>query len=435
MNTVAAVKLWGSLIGAVALEDGDHVATFEYNPEFLQSGIEVSPLTMPLSDRIYRFSSLDPRTFHGLPGLLSDSLPDRFGNALINAWLATQGRKPESFNAIERLCYIGIRGMGALEFEPSTGPRPGKTTHIKVDMLVDLASEILSRRNNLNTSFEGTSRSKALQDILRVGTSAGGARAKAIITWNPMTHEVRSGQVPADKEFEYWILKFDGVLGNKDKELEDPLGYGSIEYAYSNMARDAGITISNCRLLEENGRKHFMTQRFDRLPNGHKLHMQSLGAIAHYDYNLAGGYSYEQALAVIQRLGLSMDTLEELFRRMVFNVIGRNQDDHVKNIGFLMDRRGRWSLAPAYDITFSFNPSGKWTASHQMTINGKRSNITLEDFNACAEAASMKKGRAKSIIEEVRQTISRWRDYADTAGVLPLHRDRIQSVLLLDPFR
>ena len=435
MSTVAAVKLWGSTIGAVALEEGADTAVFEYSPDFLQSGIEVAPLTMPLSDRIYRFPSLPAKTFHGLPGLLADSLPDRFGNALINTWLATQGRTPESFNAVERLCYTGLRGMGALEYEPATGPRPRKTTQIQVDMLVDLASEILSRRSDIRISFEGNIRKKALQDILRVGTSAGGARAKAVIAWNPATDEVRSGQTAAGDGFGYWILKFDGVRGNKDKELEDPKGYGAIEYAYSNMARDAGIKISACRLLEENGRRHFMTRRFDRLADGGKLHMQSLGALAHFDYNMAGGYGYEQALMVIRQLGLSMDTVEEMFRRMVFNIIGRNQDDHVKNIAFLMDRRGQWSLAPAYDITFSFNPFGKWTVSHQMTLNGKQDNFTLDDFKACAKSASMKKGRAESIIEEVRRVIKGWRDYADAAGVFPSQRDYIQSALHLDPFR
>ena len=435
MSTVAAVKLWGKTIGAVALDDGADVAAFEYNPDFLRSGVEAAPLTMPLSDRVYRFPSLAKRTFHGLPGLLADSLPDRFGNVLINSWLATQGRLPESLNPIERLCYTGTRGMGALEFEPSTGPGPGKTTRIEVDRLVDLATEILSRRSNLSASLRGASSAKALQDILRVGTSAGGARAKAVISWNPVTHEVRSGQVAADEGFEYWILKFDGVRGNRDKELDDPLGYGAIEYAYSNMARDAGIAIGKCRLLEENGRRHFMTQRFDRLPGGGKLHMQSLGAIAHYDYNMAGGYGYEQALAVIRKLGLPMDTIEEMFRRMVFNVIGRNQDDHVKNIAFLMDRNGDWSLAPAYDITYSFNPSGKWTSMHQMTLNGKRSGFTLEDFRACAKSASMKKNRAEAIIEEVQAVVSRWRDYADAAGVTSEQREQIQSVLHLDPFR
>ncbi|MBN2319125.1 MAG: type II toxin-antitoxin system HipA family toxin [Acidobacteria bacterium] len=435
MSTVAAVKLWGSTIGAVALEEGADTAVFEYSRDFLQSGIEVAPLTMPLSDRIYRFPSLPARTFHGLPGLLADSLPDRFGNALINAWLATQGRTPESFNAVERLCYTGVRGMGALEYEPATGPRPRKTTQIQVDMLVDLASEILSRRSDIRISFEGNIRKKALQDILRVGTSAGGARAKAVIAWNPSTHEVRSGQVASGEGFEYWILKFDGVRGNKDKELEDPKGYGAIEYAYSKMAGDAGIKISACRLLEENGRRHFMTRRFDRLANGGKLHMQSLGALAHFDYNMSGSYGYEQALMVIRQLGLSMDTVEEMFRRMVFNIIGRNQDDHVKNIAFLMDRRGQWSLAPAYDITFSFNPFGKWTVSHQMTLNGKQDNFTLDDFKACAKSASMKKGRAESIIEEVQRVVAGWRDYAEAAGVSPDQMQHIQSTLLLDPFR
>ena len=435
MSTVAAVKLWGSTIGAVALEEGADSAVFEYSRDFLQSGIEVAPLTMPLSDRIYRFPSLPAGTFHGLPGLLADSLPDRFGNALINAWLATQGRTPESFNAVERLCYTGVRGMGALGYEPATGPRPRRTTQIQVDMLVDLASEILTRRSDIKLSLEGSIRKKALRDILRVGTSAGGARAKAVIAWNPGTNEVRSGQVAAGDGFEYWILKFDGVRGNKDKELEDPQGYGAIEYAYSNMARDAGIDIGACRLLEENGRRHFMTRRFDRLANGDKLHMQSLGAMAHFDYNMAGAYGYEQALAVIRQLGLSMDTIEDMFRRMVFNIIGRNQDDHVKNIAFLMDRKGRWALAPAYDITFSFNPTGEWTASHQMTLNGKRGNFTLDDFKASAVSAGMKKGRAESILEEVRQVVAGWKDYAEAAGVSTEQMEHIQSTLLLDPFQ
>ena len=435
MSPVAAVKLWGSTIGAVSLEDGADIASFEYNPDFIGSGIEPAPLTMPLSNRIYQFPSLPVRTFHGLPGLLADSLPDRFGNALINAWLATQGRTPESFNAIERLCYTGTRGMGALEYEPATGPQPRKTTQIQVDMLVDLASEILSRHSDMNLSFEGAIREKTLQDILRVGTSAGGARAKAVIAWNPSTHEVRSGQVAAGDGFEYWILKFDGVRGNKDKELEDPMGYGAIEYAYSKMATDAGIQISACRLLEENGRRHFMTRRFDRRTTGDKLHMQSLGAMAHLDYNLAGVYGYEQVFMVIRQLGLPMETVEEMFRRTVFNIIARNQDDHVKNIAFLMDRRGHWTLAPAYDITFSFNPAGKWTASHQMTLNGKRDNFDLADFKACAESASMKKGRAESIIKEVQRVVAGWRDYASAAGVSPPQREHIQNALLLNPFR
>ncbi len=435
MNTVAAVKLWGSTIGAVALEDGEDIAAFEYDPALLGSNIDVSPVVMPLADQVYRFPTLAGGTFYGLPGLLADSLPDRFGNTLIDAWLATQGRTPESFNAVERLCYTGARGMGALEFAPASGPEPRKSTRIQVDKLVELASEILTHRSNLRTSFSGEDKAGAMRDILRVGTSAGGARAKAVIAWNPLTDEVRSGQVTAGKGFGYWLLKFDGVKGNKDKELEDPQGYGAIEYAYANMATDAGIAMSDCRLLEENGRRHFMTRRFDRSATGEKIHMQSLCAMAHYDYNMAGAYGYEQALMVIRRLGLSIEDIEEMYRRMVFNVIGRNQDDHVKNIAFLMDREGNWSLAPAFDMTYSFNPSGEWTASHQMTINGKRDGFTLEDFKACAKSVSMKRGRAEAIIEEVRSAVSRWGEYADEAGVPPSQRDMIQDVLHLDPFR
>lgn len=434
MSTVAEVKLWGRTIGAVSLEDGAEVAAFEYDHVFAQSGVEVSPLTMPLSDRVYRFPELSRQTFHGLPGLLADSLPDNFGNVLINAWLATQGRLPESFNAVERLCYIGARGMGALEFAPALGPAARRATEIRIDKLVELASEVLTRRNGLSASFADEHKEESLKDILRVGTSAGGARAKAVIAWNPSTHEVRSGQVDAGEGFEYWLLKFDGVRGNKDKELDDPQGYGAIEYAYCKMAAEARIAMSECRLLEENGRRHFMTRRFDRLPGGGKLHMQSLCALAHYDFNMAGAYSYEQALLVIRRLGLPMSAIEEQFRRMAFNIIARNQDDHVKNIAFLMDKSGAWSLSPAFDMTYSFNPSGAWTASHQMTLNGKRDNFTLDDFRACAKTASMKRGRAETIVREVHASVSRWRDYAEEVGVPVAWRDRIQDTLRLQGF-
>src|SRR3990167_8881255 len=293
MSTLAQVNLWGSRIGAVSLEDGAADAVFEYDPAFVGSGIELSPLKMPLGRQIYSFPGLAHRSFHGLPGLLADSLPDKYGNALIDAWLASQGRTPESFNAVERLCYTGERGMGALEFQPAIGPGAKKTKRIEIDKLVDLASEILTHRNDLSVSFTDESTEQAMTEILRVGTSAGGARAKAVIAWNPSTNEVRSGQVSAGKGFEYWILKFDGVSGNKDKELEDPKGYGVIEYAYSLISKDAGITMSACRLFEEHGRRHFMSRRFDRLAGSEKLHMQSLCALAHYDYNVAGAWSYE----------------------------------------------------------------------------------------------------------------------------------------------
>ena len=434
MTTVGEVRLWGKTIGAVSLQDGEEVAAFEYDAAFAQSGIEIAPVTMPLSRRVYRFPELSRQTFLGLPGLLADSLPDRFGNALINAWLASQGRRPDSFNAVERLCYTGQRGMGALEYAPVIGPRARQSKRIEVDRLVELASEVLTQRDDLQTSFADEEKETALRDILRVGTSAGGARAKAVIAWNPATNEVRSGQVKAGQGFEYWLLKFDGVSGNRDKELEDPRGYGVIEYAYYLMARECGIEISESRLFEENGRRHFMTRRFDRLAGGEKLHMQSLGAMAHYDFNMAGAHSYEQALLTMRQLRLPMQAIEQQFRRMVFNLVARNQDDHVKNIAFLMDKEGRWSLSPAFDVTYSFNPAGEWTASHQMTMNGKREHFTMEDFKACARSASMKRGRAETIVAEVQDTVSKWRSFADAAGVPEAVRERIQQTLILRPF-
>ncbi len=415
--TLAEVFLWGTRIGAVSLPDGDLYATFAYDPDFLRSDIQVSPITMPLRTDPYRFPTLPPSTFHGLPGLLADALPDRYGNALIDAWLARQGRTPDSFDAVERLGYVGTRGMGALEFRPALGPERTGSSEIQLAALVELASEVLSDRTELSASFAGEDREDALRDILSVGTSAGGARAKAVIAWNPATEEVRSGQAEAPPGFEHWLLKFDGVSENKDKELADPQGYGAIEYAYSNMAKAAGIEMTACRLLEEHGRRHFMTRRFDRTGDGDKRHMQSLGALAHYDLNDPNAYSYEQALLVIRRLGLPMAAIEEQFRRMVFNVLARNQDDHVKNIAFLMDRAGEWSLSPAFDMTYAYQPGGAWTARHQMSVNGKRDGFVFADFEAVAAVASMRRGRAKAIVGEVGKAVADWPSFATAAGV------------------
>jgi serine/threonine-protein kinase HipA len=426
MSTVAAVNLWGSRIAAVSLDDNSDIAVFQYVPEFARSGIQVSPLIMPLQIEPYTFPALSYETFRGLPGLLADSLPDRYGNTLIDAWLAQQGRAPGSFNAIERLCYIGQRGMGALEFAPSHGPRETRSRDIEIDVLVKLASEVLTNRENLAGSFAGPNREDSLRDILSVGTSAGGARAKAVIAWNPLTNAVRSGQVDAGPGFQYWLLKFDGVRGNRDKELEDPQGYGAIEFAYYKMARAGGVTMSECRLLRESGRRHFMTRRFDREDDGGKRHMQSLGALAHYDFNQAGAYSYEQALQVIRRLALPMEAVEQQFRRIVFNVVARNQDDHVKNIAFLMDRDGRWQLAPAFDVTYAYQPGGRWTNQHQMSLNGKRDDFTIDDFRKCADAASMKRGRAETIIAEVCRAVSDWPSFAAEANVDEEQAARIQ---------
>ena len=424
---IAKVQLWGRTIGAVSLEEGRDVAAFEYDPQFARSGIQLSPLVMRLSGQVHQFPELPRTTFHGLPGLLADSLPDKFGNVLIDAWLATQGRLPESFSAVERLCYTGTRGMGALEFSPVLGPKPRKASKLQVDGLVRLAGEVLTHRGRLQGHLHAAGKAKALRDILTVGTSAGGARAKAVIAWNPQTHEVRSGQIAADDGFEYWLLKFDGVVGNRDKEREDPRGYGAVEFAYHLMARAAGITMSECRLLEESGRRHFMTRRFDRLAGGQKLHLQSLCALAHFDFNQPGAYGYEQALLAIRRLELPMAAVEEQFRRMVFNVVARNQDDHVKNIAFLMNPSGEWSLAPAFDVTYSYNPAGAWTGNHQMTLNGKRDGFTREDFALCARSALMKRGRAATILEEVQAAVVRWPEFAAAAGVPDEWRDKIQK--------
>ncbi|MBU8869517.1 MAG: type II toxin-antitoxin system HipA family toxin [Gemmatimonadales bacterium] len=414
---VAEVKLWEKTIGAVGWDDEAKLAHFEYEPDFRESGIEVAPLTMPLSNRIYSFPALPRETFFGLPGFLADSLPDDFGNALISAWLAREGREPDSMNPVERLCYTGDRGMGALEYFPSVGPSAERSEEVDVAALVELASEILTRRNQLGGSFATADRQDSLQTILRVGTSAGGARAKAIIAWNPDTDEVRSGQIQSGQGFSHWLLKFDGVAGNKDKELEDSVGYGLIEYAYFRMAIAAGIEMKECRLLRENERSHFMTRRFDRTQAGHKIHMQSLCAMEHFDFKKAGAHSYEQALRTIRKLEMPMQSIEEQFRRMVFNIIGRNQDDHVKNISFLMDKSGAWTLSPAFDMTYSFNPAGAWTNAHQMSLNGKRDNFEIEDFKACARNASIKRGRAEEILLQVQEAVLQWKDFAEQAGV------------------
>ena len=430
--TLAEVKLWGRTIGAVSWDESAGLAAFEYAPSFLDSGIEVAPRTMRLSDRIYTFPGLPRETFHGLPALLADSLPDDFGNALIDAWLARQGRDAGSFNSVERLCYTGTRGMGALEYVPSQGPSGTQSTRLEVQELVELASEILTWRNGLRGSFAPPEREDALQDILLVGTSAGGARAKAIIAWNPETNEVHSGQIDAGPGFSYWLLKFDGVSGNKDKELADPAGYGLIEYAYNEMALEAGVEMMECRLLEENHRNHFMTRRFDRTDSGAKIHMLSLGAMEHFDFKKAGAHSYEQALRTIRELDMPMDSVEEQFRRAAFNIIARNHDDHVKNIAFLMDRSGTWSLSPAFDVTYSYNPTGAWTSTHQMTLNGKRDLFDLEDFEACSKTASMKRGRARDILRQVQDAVSKWRDFASAAGIGNEVADNIASTHRMD---
>ena len=428
--TTAEVSLWGTTIGAVTIVDGTKSARFRYDRDFIESGIELSPIVMPLSNNTYEFPELNYYSFSGLPGLLADSLPDKFGNSIIDAWLESQGRSRDSFNSVERLCYTGTRGMGALEFKPEQGPRTRKSTTVHVDKLVELASEILDHRNSLSANM-AVDKEQAMKEILCVGTSAGGARAKAVVAWNQKTNEVRTGQVKADQDFEYWLMKFDGVSGNKDKELEDPKGYGLIEYAYHKMAIDSGILMNECRIFQEGTRSHFMTKRFDRLDGGEKLHMQSLGAIAHLDYHNPGVYSYEQTAYIMRNIGLETKSVEQMFRRMAFNVIARNQDDHVKNIAFMMDKKGQWLLSPAFDVTYSYQPSGNWTSKHQMSMNGKTDDFNIEDFRTCGKTVGLKRGRAEKIVEEIKIVVSNWKNYADDAGVDPVHRNKISNSLRL----
>lgn len=430
MNTVAKVNIWNEMVGAVVWDESKDYATFEFEESFLKKDIDIAPLRMPIAEakngkRIFSFPNLNKETYKGLPGLLADSLPDRFGNRLIDVWLAQQGRNSESFNPVERLCYIGKRGMGALEFEPILAPLNQTSTQLELNELVKLAKKILDERYNFKTNLSKKNESSLL-DILRIGTSAGGARAKAIIAYNPKTKDVRSGQIDNLENYEYWIIKFDGV---SDKKLGDPQGYGRIEYAYYLMAKDCGIKMNECNLLFEDKHAHFMTKRFDRIENN-KLHLQTLCAMAHYDYNYPSSYSYEQAFQVLRQLKLSYESNEQLFLRMVFNVIARNQDDHTKNISFLMDKNGKWSLAPAYDVTFAYDPKNKWMKSHQMSINGKFDDINRKDILTLAKNMNIKKANQK--IDNIIEVVSKWVDFAKEAKVKVEQIKYIQSTLLLE---
>ena len=407
----ATVLLWNREVGAVAWDDQRGMARFEYDSSFIAQGLNIAPLTMPLRGGIHEFPELSRTSFQGLPGLLADSLPDRFGNRLIDLWLERQGRSKEDFTPVERLCYMGIRGMGALEFKPALGPRTSRATPIEIAELTQLAADILQHRTSWSVNLKGA-KATALETIIRVGTSAAGNRAKAIIAWNPKTHEVRSGQVSAPPGFEPWILKFEGV---NEASLGDPKGFGRVEYAYHRMALAAGLEMSACRLWEEGRRAHFMTRRFDRDAQGGKIHMQSLCALGHYDFNAAGEYGYEQAFAAIQKLNLGYDAMKELFRRMVFNVLARNQDDHTRNIAFLMNGTGQWRLAPAFDVIWAYNPAGSWTNRHQMSLNGKRDNFTRSDLLVVAEQFGIK--RAADIIAAVGAAVADWNRFAKDAGV------------------
>jgi serine/threonine-protein kinase HipA len=433
-TTLAEVYIWGTLIGFISWDEKSEFSSFEYEQDFLNAPVEPSPLMMPKRKGVFSFRELSKESYKGLPGMLSDSLPDKFGNALIDVWLAVKGRKAGSFNPVERLCYIGERGMGALEFKPAK--YKGRTSDVPIDIkdMVELASQILTDREKFEENLkheDGKKINEALTNLLVIGTSAGGARAKCLIAYNQKTGEVRSGQIKTTSDFSYWLLKLDGVSNNKDKELRDPKGFGRIEYAYHLMAKDCDIEMTDCRLLHENESAHFMTKRFDRTDGGEKLHMQSLCAMAHYDFNMAGAYSYEQALQVIRDVVTknTKQVLEQQFRRTIFNIIGRNQDDHTKNIAFLMNKKGEWSLSPAFDVTYSFNPQGKWTNKHQMSLNGKRDGFTMSDFFEFADKADLKKTQAKKIIEQIIEVVSHWEIYADIGEVSEEHSEQVKKYI------
>ena len=421
MVTHATVKLWGQPVGLVVWNDQAHRAEFQYDRRFSRGNLEVAPLMMPLAkagggEEVFSFGNLRDETFKGLPGLLADCLPDRFGDTLLNAWLSGQKRDAGSANPVEKLCYLGHRGMGALEFEPSHGELEASSEALQIDDLVRVARDVMTEKEAFKTSRK-KGEQEALLDIIQVGTSAGGARAKAIVAYNAKTGEVRSGQIDGLEGFTYCLIKFDGVTNTA---LGDPKGYGRIEYAYHLMAVASGISMMPSTLLEEHGRAHFLTQRFDRVQHAKtgeyvRLHMATLCGLGHLDFNDPLRYSYEDAFAMMRLLGLPYPDAVELFRRMCFNVISRNCDDHTKNTSFLMDPQGVWHLSPAYDITFAYDPKNVWLKQHQMSINGKRLDITRADLLAVAKEMNIKK--AEAIIDEVVGGVKTWKKCAKKAEV------------------
>lgn len=431
MNT-AYVKIWDELVGAVAWDESRGVAIFEYDSKFVRKNWNIAPLTMPISSsrRTFEFPALrkkiDPSTdtFKGLPGLLADMLPDRYGNELINSWLAQRGRPQNSMNPIEMLCFIGTRGMGALEFEPILMKENKRTFSVEIDSLVDISQKLLKTKESFSTNLN-EDEEKAILDILKIGTSAGGARPKAVIAYNEKTGEVRSGQTTAPKGFEHWLIKLDGV---SDIQLGASVGYGRVEMAYYNMATDCGIEMMPSKLLEENGRAHFITKRFDREAGSTKHHIQTLCAMKHFDYSALTSFSYEQLFQTMRELRLPYPAAEQMFRRMVFNVIARNCDDHTKNFSFRLKKDSEWELTPAYDICHAYQPGHAWVSQHILSINGKRTDITKKDLLTIADATRIRK--APEIIEQINEVVRNWTTYANLVEVHPKLRASIAETLI-----
>ncbi len=425
MNDTAEVYLWGTRIGIIHQDSGKAYASFEYDENFINSGIELSPLRMPLGKKIYEFPALAGESFYGLPGLLADSLPDRFGNAVIEQWLMSMGKSLSDFSAIDRLCYTGKRGMGALEYVPASTDIKDIDEDINVREMVKFASDVLTNRESITLKANDN---LTYAQLVQVGSSAGGARAKALVAWNENTNEVRSGQMQLGAGYDYWLMKFDNVSKNGDHGLEDKPEYTLIEYAYYLMALSCGITMNECRIYTSEGDSHFMTKRFDR-ENGKKLHMQSLSALTHISYQEPGLCGYELAAMYMKELDISHKEIEQFYRRMVFNCLAVNQDDHVKNVSFLMDRSGKWMLAPAYDITFSYDLNNRWLRAHQMTVNGKTSEINLIDLLAAGEKMGIKEKRCKDIINEVKDKVLAFNIFAEQAGIKEQTYNYIHSVI------
>lgn len=428
MANTATVKIWNNRVGAVAWDDATGVGSFEFEPSFLKTNLDLAPIKMPLSEsqgRIFSFPELrNSPAFKGLPGLLADALPDKYGNALIDAWLSRNGRPSGSLNPVEMLCFIGKRGMGAMEFEPPEPKGTNSAAKLEIGALIQIANDILTGRKDFSANLS-VDEEKSLLAILKIGTSAGGARAKALIAYNPETNEVRSGQADAPQGFTHWIIKFDGVT---DSQFGSTHGYGRVEMAYHLMAKDAEIEMTMCRLFEENGRAHFMTRRFDREPGKGKLHVQSFCAMQHFDFNDITSYSYEQLFETLRLLSLPYPQAEQVFRRMVFNVISRNCDDHTKNFSFVMDKGGDWKLSPAFDVCHSYRPASTWVSQQSLSVNGKRQNITRDDFLAVAKQMNIKK--ANNIVDQINEVVSNWPKYAKETNVNPNLRDAIKATLI-----
>ena len=415
---VCAVYFDGFLVGALEYIDDDPAARFEYSPEWLQYGFSISPIHIPLRSGVFTFPSLSYPTYKGLPAIFADSLPDDFGNAIIDAWQARKGLDPSNFKPIDRLLYTGKRGMGALEYQPNANIGNDGIFEVDVTELVAMAQSVLTQREAFTATLTDEN---AMANLLQIGTSAGGARPKAVIAINKERTKVLSGQVDAPDGYEHYLIKFDGIHDkNKTRQtFGDPLGYSVMEYVYHLMARECGIDMMDCELFHEKGsnRRHFMTKRFDRVLN-QKYHCATLCAIDHADFKKPGHYSYEQLLGVLRKLNIGYESQVEIFRRMVFNVIARNQDDHTKNFSFYVDDDFKWNLAPAYDIAFSYRPGSEWVDQHQLSINGKRDNFSNDDLLAVAKLiTNLTPKKAQAIIDKTKSVVSQWPVLAADEGV------------------